>query len=174
MPEGVSDYAIGGVAARSYGTSAPMQGSGNKGVLKGAFKRVFGTSNTDGSSREELEVGAADMEEIFGAEDDNIYVSVSIDPAFDDSGMELEDFLKHHMQFPWAAKVQGTEGEVFVQFVVEKDGSISDIKVISGLGDGCNEEAIRLIELTDGLWEPGILDGDIVRTRMTVPVHFKI
>ena len=77
------------------------------------------------------------------------------------------DHFVHHT----AKKI---EGKVFVQFIVNHDGTLSDIEVIRGIGEGCDEEAIRVIELTDKMWVPGKHEEKIVKTRMVVPISFKL
>lgn len=65
------------------------------------------------------------------------------------------------------------EGRVFVQFVVGKDGSLTDVTVIRGIGGGCDEEAIRVLKGAPG-WKPGKQRGKPVRVKMVLPITFKI
>jgi protein TonB len=67
----------------------------------------------------------------------------------------------------------GVEGKVFVQFVIGKDGSISDVKVIKGIGAGCDEEAIRIVQSSPA-WNPGKQRGKPVKQRYTLPIQFKL
>ena len=62
---------------------------------------------------------------------------------------------------------------VYVGFVVEKDGTLSDIKVLRGIGGGCDEEAIRMVEMMPK-WKPGKQRGKEVRVPFTMPVRFKL
>lgn len=64
-------------------------------------------------------------------------------------------------------------GTVYVQFVVEKDGSISDVKVLRGIGGGCDEEAVRVVKSMPK-WKPGKQRGQPVRVYYTLPIDFKI
>ena len=123
-----------------------------------------------------MEIDAFEYEPVLeeDSQDDNIYETVSDLPEFLGNGLRLEEFLNKNLQYPWTASVQNIEGVVFLEFVVETDGSISNIVVISGLGFGCDEEAVRLIKLTDGMWEPGSDNGQAVRVLMTVPVRFNL
>jgi protein TonB len=70
------------------------------------------------------------------------------------------------------AQRTGTEGKVFVQFVVSKTGEPTDLKITKGIGAGCDEEAMRVIGKTK--WEPGRQRGQPVRVRMTLPVYFQL
>jgi protein TonB len=67
----------------------------------------------------------------------------------------------------------GTEGKVFVQFVINKDGSISDVVAIKGIGAGCDEEAVRIIQ-SSPQWTPGKQRGKPVKQRMVLPITFKL
>jgi protein TonB len=67
----------------------------------------------------------------------------------------------------------GVEGKVFVQFVIGKDGAISDVKVIKGIGAGCDEEAIRVVQSSPS-WNPGKQRGKAVKQRYTLPIIFKL
>ncbi|MGK7392993.1 MAG: energy transducer TonB [Candidatus Cyclobacteriaceae bacterium M3_2C_046] len=82
-------------------------------------------------------------------------------------------FLKENMKYPAQARRMGIEGRVFVHFVVERDGSITDVEVLKGIGAGCDEEAIRVIKAFPK-WNPGKQRGRPVRTRMHLPVIFKL
>ena len=82
-------------------------------------------------------------------------------------------FIGENFQYPKTASALGIEGKVYVQFVVEKDGKLTDIKVMRGLGNGCDEEAIRTINLMPK-WTPGKQEGKNVRVRYVLPISFKL
>jgi protein TonB len=71
------------------------------------------------------------------------------------------------------AREMGMEGKVYVQFTVEKDGSIGDVKIMRGFDRECEREVIRVIKLMPN-WEPGMQEGKPVRTRFTLPVVFSL
>jgi len=77
------------------------------------------------------------------------------------------------MRYPMEARRKGVEGRVFVEFVVNTDGSLSDVKVIRGIGAGCDDEAIRVIQLSNK-WIPGKQRGRSVRTRFNLAIIFKL
>ena len=66
----------------------------------------------------------------------------------------------------------GIEGRVYVQFIVERDGSLTDIKVVKGIGAGCDEEAVKVLK-NSPKWKPGKQRGKAVRQKMTQPITFK-
>ncbi|MCR9253787.1 MAG: TonB family protein [bacterium] len=106
--------------------------------------------------------------------DDEIYSEVEEWPYFFGGKEELYKFLGLNVKYPYRAASKKIEGKVFVQFIVNHDGTLSDIEVIRGIGEGCDEEAIRVIELTDKMWVPGKHEEKIVKTRMVVPISFKL
>lgn len=65
------------------------------------------------------------------------------------------------------------EGRVFVQFIIEKDGSISQVEAIRGIGESCDEEAVRVVASAPR-WEPGKQRGKPVRVKMVLPISFKL
>lgn len=83
------------------------------------------------------------------------------------------DFLGQNIDYPEQARRVGISGRVFVEFVVEKDGSITRAHVVKGIGGGCDEEAVRVVNMAPK-WKPGMQRGRPVKVRMTVPVFFKL
>ncbi len=104
---------------------------------------------------------------------DKIFVVVEKMPEYK-GGMEaLAAFLQDNMRYPESAREQGKEGTSFVSFIVEKDGSISDIEVKRGFDAACDAESKRVVStLVD--WNPGKQNGEIVRCRLTLPIKFKL
>ena len=80
-------------------------------------------------------------------------------------------FIVKNLKYPKAAKENGTSGKVIVTFVVERDGQLAEVKVARGIGDGCDEEAVRVIKLTSP-WKPGLQGGKPVRVAYSVPINF--
>lgn len=78
-----------------------------------------------------------------------------------------------NLKYPKAAERMGIEGKVFVQFVVDKDGSVTDVQVLKGIGGGCDEEAVRIIK-EGPKWNPGKQRGRAVKVRMVIPVVFQL
>ncbi len=82
-------------------------------------------------------------------------------------------YIAQNMKYPLQARRMGIEGKVFVQFVVEKDGSISQVQAVKGIGAGCDEEAVRVLQSAPA-FKPGFQRGKPVRVRMEMPVIFKL
>ena len=80
--------------------------------------------------------------------------------------------LGKSIKYPTQAKRNGTEGKVFVEFIINKNGEPSDLKILRGIGSGCDEEAMRVLALTK--WEPGKQRGKPVRVKMILPIYFQL
>lgn len=83
------------------------------------------------------------------------------------------EYLSKNLKYPTQARRMGIEGTVIVVFVVNTDGSIQDVEVLRGIGGGCDEEALRVVSAAPK-WEPGKQRGRPVRTRMRLPIRFKL
>ncbi len=104
---------------------------------------------------------------------DEIFTIVEENPAPVGGFKAFYDYVSKNLHYPRKAKQLGIEGRVFVQFVVEKDGSLTDVHVVKGIGGGCDEEAVRVISGAPR-WNPGKQRGRPVRVRMILPVVFKL
>jgi TonB family protein len=82
-------------------------------------------------------------------------------------------YLNDNVKYPPNARERGIQGKVIVSFLVEADGSLSDIKVLKGIGAGCDEEAIRVVENMPK-WTPGIQNGNAVCVRMNISIQFRV
>lgn len=99
--------------------------------------------------------------------------SVETPPEFPGGQKAFAKFLGSNIQYPLAARESKIEGKVYIGFVVEKNGELTDLKIIKGIGGGCDEEALRVLKVSPQ-WKPGIADGKPVRTSYTFPVIFQI
>jgi protein TonB len=94
-------------------------------------------------------------------------------PSFEGGISEFYKFVSKNLQYPAQARRMGIEGKVYVYFVVDKDGSLSDIEVVKGIGAGCDEEVLRITKLSPN-WNPGKQRGTPVRVRMMMPITFRL
>ena len=94
-------------------------------------------------------------------------------PSFRGGEQKLFEFIGKNVVYPKEAIEAGVEGRVFVEFYIEKDGTVCDAKVLRGIGYGCDEEALRVIGLMPK-WSPGKQRGKAVRVRYTLPINFKL
>ena len=102
--------------------------------------------------------------------ENEIFISVEEMPEFPGGEQALYDFLRKNIRIPSEPDVIGI---VFVSFVVEKDGTITNPKVLRDIGGGCGEEALRVVRMMPK-WKPGKLRGKAVRVQYTMPVIFKL
>jgi TonB family protein len=96
---------------------------------------------------------------------------IQLDPAFPGGVAGYSSFLKSSIHYPLAALNKKVQGMAFIQFIVEKDGTLSNIKLLKDPGEGLGEEAIRVIKLSPK-WSVGMDNNVPVRVQMTVPVMF--
>lgn len=89
-------------------------------------------------------------------------------------GMEgWNKYLSRNLRYPVIAAENGLSGKVFISFIIEKDGTLTDIKVERGAGNGFDEEALRVLKKAKA-WKPGTQNGRPVRVRYTIPISFTI
>jgi periplasmic protein TonB len=103
--------------------------------------------------------------------EEEIFTTVEQTAEFPGGTRELYKFLRDNMKYPAAAQRANVSGKVFLQFVVNTDGSIVDIQPLKGIGFGCDEEAIRVVKEMPK-WTPGKQNGRNVRQRYTLPIAF--
>lgn len=94
-------------------------------------------------------------------------------PEYNGGYEAMMNFLKNHIKYPETAKKSGIQGTVFVQFVVEKTGKISRIKILRGIGKECDEEAVRVVNSMPK-WIPGRQSGKAVPIMFQIPVRFQL
>jgi protein TonB len=104
---------------------------------------------------------------------DQVYTVVETMPKYPGGQEALMDFLAKNIQYPQAAKEAGITGTVIASFVIEKNGNVSDIKILKGLGSGCDEEVIRVVNLMRK-WKAGKQNGKEVRVQYNLPVKFSL
>jgi protein TonB len=106
-------------------------------------------------------------------QDNQIYIitGISEKPFFPGGDEGLNKFITDNTKYPELARENRIQGTVFVKFVVEKDGTISNIKVHNGIGAGCDEEAVRVIKLMPD-WIPGKMNNKNVRVEILIPMKF--
>lgn len=85
----------------------------------------------------------------------------------------LHLFLTKNLSYPRSAANAGVSGRVFISFVVNTDGSLTDVQVLRGIGFGCDEEAVRVIQKMPH-WKPGKQLGRAVRVKYNLPIAFTL
>lgn len=106
-------------------------------------------------------------------EDITIYKVAQSQPSFPGGISALKKYLSDNIKYPALAINMGQTGTVYVGFVVEKDGSVSNVSILRSLGYGCDEEAMRVVENMPP-WIPGMQVGKAVRVEFILPVKFTL
>jgi periplasmic protein TonB len=110
---------------------------------------------------------------IAALQDISIWDVAENDPMFPGGEMAMLNFLVRNLKYPASAVDNGIQGKVFLRFVVEKDGSLTNIEVIRSLEKDCDNEAIRVVKLMPK-WIPADHHGKKVRVRFVLPITFKL
>ena len=104
---------------------------------------------------------------------DEIFVVVENQPEFPGGNTAMMKFLSENIKYPVIAQENGIQGRVICNFVVERDGSITDVQVVRGVDPSLDREAMRVINEMPR-WKPGKQRGQAVRVRFTLPVVFRL
>jgi protein TonB len=133
-----------------------------------------GTDNVGNIDIPETGPGGTDIGKI--TETDNTPIgmgSVEVLPEPYGGAAAWQKFLQKNIHYPPQASEAGVQGKVFLSFIVEMDGHLSNITVEHGVGSGLDEEAVRVLKLAPA-WKPGIQNGHKVRVKYTIPISFVI
>ena len=157
-------------------------------VKKENLSKVISSILIDDSGAEEpieispLEIDPDDMvfasnaikfsDEIVDEIDPIIYIP-EVMPQFPGGIEALRKYLSKEMKYPKKAIYNGISGRVNLSFVIDKEGNISDVKIEHGLGGGCDEEAVRVVEAMPK-WKPGKMGDKKVRVKYYLPIDFKL
>lgn len=160
LPEGVSDMAVNGVVVTALGISREKKSLG------------YAVQDQDNVEISASEVPKLESKDIDTEELETAFISVETMPEFTGGQKALDAFLISNLRYPQPAMESGISGTVYVSFLIDKAGNVRDIKVLRGIGGGCDEEAIRVIKLTSGKWKPGKQNGKTVQVLMTIPIKF--
>lgn len=106
-------------------------------------------------------------------EAEKVFDMVEQMPAFPGGQSELMSYLGKNIKYPTIAQENGTQGRVIIQFVVERDGSITDVRIARGVDPYLDKEAVRVVKSMPK-WIPGKQNGKAVRVKFTVPVMFRL
>lgn len=139
-----------------------------KKIIFGCLLMAFGLlANAQSTSVSSAEAGQSE-------EADAVYMVVDKMPEFPGGQQDLFNYLTDNVKYPAEAARRGLEGRTICQFVVEKDGSITDVKVVKSSGSSLlDKEALRVLRRMPN-WIPGTMKGKPVRVKYTVPVNFFI
>jgi protein TonB len=106
-------------------------------------------------------------------EADEIFTIVEQQATFPGGIAAFNKYMEENLKYPRKEKRKHIEGKVFVSFVVQKDGSVSDVTCLKGINEALDQEAIRIIQGSPP-WRPARLNGKVIVQRTVVPVEFKL
>jgi protein TonB len=124
-------------------------------------------------NKEVVEVVEQKQEEVQEKEEQQVFVVVEEMPEFPGGELALRTYIAKAIVYPTVAQENGIQGKVFVTFVVNKDGSVSNAKIARGVDASLDAEALRVVS-TLPKWKPGKQRGVPVRVSYTVPISFKL
>ena len=81
--------------------------------------------------------------------------------------------MYQYLKYPESAVVNGIQGRVTVGFIIDKDGKVTDVRVIKGVSDELDAEAVKVVSASPK-WKPGKVNGNKVRTSISIPIEFKL
>lgn len=102
-----------------------------------------------------------------------VFTIVEKMPEFPGGQEAMIKYLSKNIKYPEAAVSAGIQGAVYVSFTVDADGAIRDAEVMRGIGGGCDEEALRVVNSMP-LWEPGMQRGEAVKVKYRMPIRFRL
>jgi len=129
--------------------------------------------NLDVEMTEETKVEQIEIKEEPKEDVDEIFTIVE-ETATPKGGMAaFYKYVSSKLKYPPQANRMGVEGKVYVEFVINRDGTLVDVRVVRGIGAGCDEEAVRVVQSSPP-WNPGKQRGKAVRQKYTLPIIFKL
>lgn len=130
--------------------------------------------NMDTEVTEETKVEEITIAPVEEKEDVDQIFNVVEESASPKGGMSsFYKYVGDKLKYPAQARRMGIEGKVYVDFVVERDGRLTDVKILKGIGAGCDEEAVRIVQSSPP-WNPGKQRGKPVRQKYVIPIVFKL
>lgn len=138
------------------------------------LENEFNIETFENTGNAEVFIPKVEVEEVEEeAEEETIFTVVEESASFPGGMQELYKYVGSNLVYPQQARETGTQGKVFITFVVEKDGSLTDVKVLRDIGSGCGEEAVRVVKSMPK-WKPAKQRGKAVRMQFNLPISFTL
>ena len=157
-----------GLSVRIKGIDTPEKGSKAKCDKENVLGQQATKFTNDLVGNKELLLSEVKNDKYGG----RIVANVEMAPEFQGGQTALGKFLGSRLRYPAGARQNKIQGKVYIGFIVEKNGSLTDFKVVRGIGGGCDEEAIRVLR-SSPVWRPGMANGKPVRTSYVLPITFQ-
>ncbi|HCY00051.1 MAG TPA: M56 family peptidase, partial [Bacteroidales bacterium] len=139
------------------------------------FSLVFTISCDKSGAEHSIVQESKEMESKSSISNGEVFVVVENMPKFrgDKSHEIFRGYIAENLKYPVIALENGIQGKVFVSFIVEPDGSVSNVEVVRGVDPSIDKEAVRVVE-SSPKWEPGTQRGINVRVQFTFPIAFSL
>ncbi len=131
------------------------------------------TESNEGTGDVVFEEPVAEPVKEVGEDPNKVYTIVEQQPEFEGGNGAMFKFIQKNMKYPATARRMGIEGSVFVSFVVDTEGKISEVTTVKGISADCDKEAIRVIQMMPR-WKPGKQNGRPVKVRFVLPIKFQL
>ncbi len=129
------------------------------------------TDVTKAEKQEQVQVEAEDEDTLENGE--QVFRVVEVMPKFPGGDAELLKFIAKNVKYPQESQDKGEQGRVICSFVVTKDGTLTNYKVLRGISPALDQEAVRVLQMMPR-WTPGTQRGELVAVKYTVPITFKL
>lgn len=138
-----------------------------------AMARIVNNQEAVAVEQTDAALERTDASQPLPPDEDKVYEVAEVMPEFPGGQMELLKFLARNIKYPAESVQKKEEGRVQMGFIINKDGSVSDVRVLKGVSPALDAEAIRVIKSMP-TWTPGKVKGEIVRISYTAPITFKL
>ncbi len=154
-------------------TTYTEEGNYENGFKQGIWQGRFADGSY--SFEEEYDRGMSKSGKALAADGSvQYYTVVEQQPEFKGGMQALGQFLSQNLRYPVDAQQAKVQGRVFISFVIDKDGEVDNVQVLKGIGFGADEEAVRVVKATSGLWKAGTQRGEKVRVKYNLPINFTL
>ncbi|MFD3001774.1 energy transducer TonB [Pontibacter toksunensis] len=143
-------------------------------LIASLFACIFATAACSTEEEPTIVVQEKETASVEKTDTSKAYTYAEQIPVYKDSEAALLTFLGSNIKYPEAAEKAGVEGITVMSFVVETDGTITDIEIVKSLSPETDQEAVRAVKLTSGSWIPGKNNGKDIRFRYTLPVRYTL
>ena len=113
------------------------------------------------------------QDELEALDNEPVYTEVDQLPVFDGGLTALYKHISDNIKYPEQARIKGIEGKVFVEFIISKDGSIKNTRILRGINPDCDSEALRVVSQMPS-WKPAVYKDHVVNIKMVLPITFKL
>lgn len=133
-------------------------------------EELINNSETDKTLKTEIQKPVSPKVE---TKNDSVYIVVETFPIFPNGDEGRLNYISNNIKYPKEAREKGIQGTVYVQFIIEADGSATNPRILRGIGHGCDKEVLRLVENMPK-WIPGKQNGKAVRLQFNMPIKFTL